>query len=54
LIEVALSPMSGGKTQPRNEAEQHRENAERNPVHIPHDNPPPIRLILVSQSLVAK
>src|SRR5712672_2580908 len=32
--------MSGGKTQPCNEGEQHHENAERNPVHIVHGNLP--------------
>jgi hypothetical protein len=54
LIEIAFSPMSGGETQPGNEAEQNHENAECNPVHILHGNPPSFRLVLLNQSLVAK
>jgi hypothetical protein len=45
-IQIALAPMSGCKSQPGNQAEQHRENDERNPVHILHDIPPWFRLIL--------
>jgi hypothetical protein len=47
LIEITLAPMSGGEAQPRNEAKQHHENAECNPVHIVHDNPPSFGLVLL-------
>ena len=54
LVEIALAPMRSGETQPCDEAEQHHENAERNPVHILHGNLPSFRLVLIGQSLVAK
>jgi hypothetical protein len=64
LIEIALAPAGCGETQPRDKAEQHHENAERNPVHIVHDYPPALRLVLLrflesceagaAQSAVAK
>src|SRR5258708_3459922 len=54
LIEIALSPMGGGKTQPCNEPKQQQQNAERNPVPTLHGNPPSFRLVFFSQSLVEK
>ena len=41
LIEIALAPARGGEAEPGDEAEEQHEDAERNPVHIRHDTPPP-------------
>ena len=40
LVEIALAPMRGGKTQPRDEAEQRYKDDQGSPVHVLHGVPP--------------
>jgi hypothetical protein len=35
-IEIAFTPICGGEAQPRNQAKQHYEYGQRNPVYVVH------------------
>jgi hypothetical protein len=46
LVEIALAPMRGGETQPRDEGEQRYEDDQSSPVYFLHGRPPQLlRLI---------
>ena len=43
LVEIALAPVRGGKSEPGDEREQRNENDQSDPVHVLHGIPPNIR-----------